>query len=393
MNTEQRVVCVVTGSRAEYGLLRGLMMAIRDSSVLRLQTIVTGAHLMERFGETWREIDNDGLAIDARVDIDLSDDTQLAVARSAGLGVDRIAQALQSLSPDLVVLLGDRYEIFAAAISAMILNIPIAHLHGGELTEGAIDDSIRHSITKMAHLHFTASDEYRRRIIQMGEDPARVFNTGATSIDAIAQTKLLDAASLSQYLGIDMTAPFFLVTYHPVTRERGDDVAARSLCDALDQFDGVSVLLTGVNADPGHDAVAKIFAKYVAQRPDRVKSFESLGHQRYLSAMALSQAVVGNSSSGILEAPAFGIPTVNIGPRQKGRVRADSVIDCGEGVEEIGEALIRSMDPAFRAVAKNASYPFGEPGAAGRIAALLAEAPLDDILDKQFYDIPLRGRV
>lgn len=385
-----RRICVVTGTRAEYGLLRLLLAELAADPAVALQVLVTGAHLSPRFGETWKQIEADGFAIDARVDMALAGDSPAETAHSMALGLAGMAEALARLAPDLVVLLGDRYEILAAAEAAMLCRIPIAHLHGGEATEGAMDEAIRHAVTKMAHLHFTAAEEYRRRVVQLGEDPARVFNVGATGIDCMAATPAMSRAEVDAELGMAAGRPFFLVTYHPVTLSGADQSqAVAELAAALDAFPHHHVVVTGVNADPGHDEVSQGFARWRQTRHEGLVMVETLGQRRYYGAMRWCDAVVGNSSSGLLEAPAAKIPSVNIGPRQRGRVRAASVIDCGESRDEITSALLRALDPAFRAVAAVAPYPFGTPGASKRIAAILRDARLEGILMKRFHDLPV----
>lgn len=385
-----RKICIVTGTRAEYGLLRLLMAELASDPALDLQVLVTGAHLAPAFGETWRQVEADGFSIDARVDMKLSGDSPAETAQAMALGLAGMAAAFERLAPDLVVILGDRYEILAAAEAAMLCRIPIAHLHGGEATEGLIDEAIRHAVTKMAHLHFTAAEEYRRRVIQLGEDPARVFNVGATGIDCMAATPPMSRAEVEAELGIVPDQPFFLATYHPVTLSGGDQfTAVAELTAALDAFPGHHVVVTGVNADPGHDGVVRGFVDWRQRRADGLTLADTLGQRRYYGAMRWADAVVGNSSSGLLEAPAARIPTVNIGPRQRGRVRAASVIDCGVTRAEIKAALNRALDPEFRILAAQAPYPFGEPGASKRIAAILRGVSLEDILMKRFHDLPV----
>lgn len=382
-----RKICIVTGTRAEYGLLRWLMEEIVRDDALVLQTIVTGAHLSAGFGETWREIEADGFSIDERVDMEVGDDSPRGMARSLGLGVMRLAEALDMLAPDIVVLLGDRYEIMAAAQAAMLLRLPIAHIHGGELTEGLIDEAIRHSVTKMSHLHFTATETYRQRVIQLGEQPERVFNTGSPGIDYIARASLPDRDTLARRIGFALDRPYLLVTYHPVTLEPGSAAAAQALCAALDEFPDYGAIITSVNADLGRDAVAGVLSDYAGRSGARVMLTASLGRTNYLGALKHAAACVGNSSSGLLEAPAIGIPSVNLGNRQRGRVRAAGVIDCGETRAEIAAAIRAALEPEFRDLAREAPYPFGAPGASHRIVETLKQAALDDIVIKRFHDL------
>lgn len=383
-----RRICVVTGSRADYGLLSVLMREIRKDPAFALQVVATGAHLAPRFGMTVKEIEADGFAVDARVDLGLDADTPLATAAATGRAVGGIARELARLAPDLVVVLGDRYEILAAAQAAFLLGLPIAHIHGGEATEGAMDDSIRHAITKLSHLHFPAAAPYAGRIVQMGEVPARVFTVGALGVDAARALEPIPAGDLDQDLGLALRDPVLLVTYHPVTlREDGEGAAVNALLAALDKFDDARIVITGVNADPGRAAVAERLTAYVAKRAERVTLHESLGQRRYLSVMRRAAAVVGNSSSGIIEAPALGVPTVNIGARQQGRLRAMSVIDCNESADGIAAAVAQALDPVFRAKVAGQSLPYGGGGTAVKIAAVLKTADLGRLARKPFHDL------
>ena len=386
---DTRQVAVVTGTRAEYGLLYWLLKAIAEDPELDLQLLVTGSHLEPRFGETVKVIEADGFSVAARVPLGLESDEPAQTAAAMGRGVVGFAAALDRLKPDLLVVLGDRWEILAAAQAAMMLRIPLAHIHGGEATEGAIDEAIRHAITKMAQLHFVAATPYYHRVVQMGEQPDRVFVTGATGLDNIARLPLLERPEFDERLGFDLGPAYFLATYHPVTLsdvDQGEAVA--ELRFALSHFPDHRVVLTGVNADPGHNAVAEAIAEWAAAEPGRVLSRASLGQLLYLSAMKHCAAVIGNSSSGLLEAPAFGVPTVNIGERQRGRLRADSVIDCGAGRDAIAAAVSRALSPEFVAIARNAENPFGTSGVAERIRDCLKTVRLDGILMKRFHDLP-----
>jgi len=288
----------------------------------------------------------------------------------------------------MVVVLGDRFEIFAAAAAATMLSIPIAHIHGGELTLGAVDDALRHAITKMAHLHFTAAKPYARRVVQMGESPKRVFVTGAPGVDAIAETDFIEPARLGRDLGLALHHPLLLVTYHPVTQRKDDEVkAVTALLDALDRFPKARIVITGVNADPGRSKIARRLAAYAARHADRVSLHASLGQRRYLSVMALADAVIGNSSSGIIEAPALGVPTVDIGSRQGGRLKARSVIAAAESAPAIARAIARALDPTFRRSLRRQSLPYGGPGAAARMQAILAATDWSKLSPKPFHDL------
>lgn len=387
-----RRICILSGSRADYGYLHRLARAIDDAPELTLQWLATGTHFTEEFGSTYREIEADGFTIDEKLPMDLADDTVGAVARATGEIMVRMADALERLKPDILVVLGDRYETLAAANAALLLRIPIAHIHGGEITEGAFDDAIRHAITKMSHLHFVAAEPYRKRVIQMGEEPARVFTVGAPSLDILTDLQRLTLAGLEVRMAHDLGEGFFLITYHPETLGTGDGAApVRALLTALEAWPERRLLITGVNADPGRDAVANAFADYAAAHPERVAMCASLGGTAYFSALALCGAVVGNSSSGLIEAPAIGAATINIGDRQKGRLRAGSVIDCGDGIDDIRAAVSRALEPGFLDACADREPPYGRGGASARIKQKLQSADLDDLRIKRFYDLPTDG--
>jgi len=384
-----RKICVVTGTRAEYGLLFWLMKEIEADPDLDLQLAVTGTHLSAKFGDTVTVIEDDGFGIDERIDIEPGDDTPVGVARSLGLGVIGFGEAFERLKSDIVVVLGDRYEILAAAEAAMIARIPIAHIHGGEITEGAMDDNMRHAISKMAHLHFVAAEPYRSRVIQMGELPNRVFSVGAPGLDNIDKLDLPDRVDLGGELNIPADTSYFLVTYHPATLSENDTSAeAKEMLAAFDQFPDFRIVLTGVNADPGHSRIADLLSDYTARNEGRVSLHASLGQRRYLAAMKYSAAVVGNSSSGIIEAPALKIPTINIGDRQKGRLQAPSIINCAGRAADIAAAITKALDTGFRSGLDAMTQPYGSGGAAAAIKGHLKNAGLTDIVRKTFHDLP-----
>lgn len=388
MQEDLRKICVVTGSRAEYGLLYPLLKKIEACSDLQLSLIVCGAHLSQDFGYTYSEIEQDGFVADQKIDDFLPSDTATGVAKSIARGIDRFAEAFTAEKPDMVVLLGDRYEILAAGIAAMIACLPIAHIGGGQLTEGAIDDAMRHGLTKMAHLHFTANEVYRRRIVQMGERPERVFTVGSLGLDNIRNTKLLAREALESDIGFDFGEAAAMVTYHPVTLDPGlQEPPLAEMLAALDQAEDLRLLFTMPNADAEGRVVSNILNEFVARHSNRAKVVASLGRLRYLSALACVDMVIGNSSSGLIEAPSFGIPTVNVGSRQKGRLRAASVIDCAADRNEIRAAMAKAQDPEFRKSLKHARNPYGDGHSAPRICALLRTANLDRIIQKSFYDI------
>lgn len=387
-----RSVCVVTGSRAEYGLLRRVMQGISDAPDLRLQVVATGMHLAPEFGETYRDIGRDGFNIDARVESLLSSDTGTGVAKSIGLGVIGFADALERLRPDLLLVLGDRFEILAAVTAALVMRVPVAHLHGGELTEGAFDDAIRHSITKMSHFHFVATEEYRKRVIQLGEHPQRVFPVGALGVDAIHNLPLLDRGALESSLGFELGARSLLITFHPSTLELTSATAQMTeLLAALDSLSDTCLVFTMPNADTGGRALQGMVQEFVAGHPN-AHVFASLGQLRYLSCMRHVDGVVGNSSSGLIEAPTLRKGTVNIGRRQKGRVRAESVIDCPPQRSAIRCAIERLYEPDFRAIVAVVRNPYDGGGASAKILELVRTLPLEGVLEKSFFDLPGTAR-
>jgi GDP/UDP-N,N'-diacetylbacillosamine 2-epimerase (hydrolysing) len=386
---KQRKICVVTGTRAEYGLLRWVMEGIRESDQLELQVIATGMHLSPEFGLTYREIEADGFKIDRKVEMLLSADTPSSISKSMGLAMIGFADALEQLKSDLVLVLGDRYEIFAAAAAAMIAKIPIAHLHGGETTEGAFDEAIRHSITKMAHLHFVAAEDYRQRVIQLGEHPDRVFLVGGLGIENIMRLPLLNRQELEQALDFPLGKRNLLVTFHPVTLEQETSVPQmQGLLQALTLQQDTHLIFTMPNADTDGRVLFKMIEDYVKEQPETRKAFTSLGQLRYLSCLRHVNAVVGNSSSGLAEAPSFRIGTINIGDRQRGRLKAKSVIDCEPNQQSIQKAFERLYSIAFQEKLAFVQNPYGEGGASEKIVKVLEKLPFEDILKKQFYDLP-----
>lgn len=384
-----RRICVVTGSRADYGLLTGLMREIAADPALVLQVVATGSHLSPRFGHTVDAIRADGYKVDAEVPLDLADDSRFAIAKAAGQALSGMAEAFERLQPEVVVVLGDRYEIFAAAGAALLLGIPIAHIHGGELTLGAVDDALRHAVTKMASLHFAAAHDYARRIAQMGEPSERIFEVGAPGIDLMRAIAFSDAQALGADLGLPLFNPLLLVTYHPVTKRADDEGAALDeLLAALERLQDARIVITGVNADAGNQVVSERMEAFAKRHSDRVSLHASLGQVRYLSAMRLSAAVIGNSSSGVIEAPALGIPTVNIGARQNGRLKAYSVIDCPEDAEAIFNAVKKALDPSFRASIVGQPLPYGHGGAARLMKDALKTFTREQLAEpKPFHDM------
>lgn len=388
MNMKRRI-CVVTGSRAEYGLLLPLLKRIAADPDLYLQIIVTGMHLSSEFGLTYREIERDGFIIDEKVETVLSSDTPTGIIKSMGLGLIGFADALNRLKPDIMVVLGDRYEIMVAAQAAMIHSIPIAHIHGGEVTEGAIDDSIRHAITKMSHLHFVSTSDYRNRVIQLGELPERVFNTGAIGIDNIIELELLDQKEFEELIEFKLGKQNFLVTYHPVTlSDSNSDMLITELFLALDSFPEASIIFTKPNSDADGRIISQMIDEYVQRNTKRAVAHTSLGQLRYLSAIRHVDVVIGNSSSGIIEAPLFHKPTVNIGPRQTGRIKASSIIDSGESSVAIIEAIDKALSGIYREENSQLQLsPYGEGNTAVQIIDVLKHITLDRIVYKKFYDL------
>ncbi|ATG91744.1 UDP-N-acetylglucosamine 2-epimerase [Methylomonas koyamae] len=385
---EPRKICVVTGSRAEYGLLYWLMKEIAGDPELALQLIATGMHLSPEFGLTWRQIEADGFTINRKVEMLLSSDTPVGISKAMGLGLIGFADALAELQPDIVVVLGDRFEIFAAAQAAMNLRIPLAHIHGGELSEGAVDDAIRHALTKLSHLHFTAAEVYRQRVIQLGEQPERVFNVGAPGLDQIVRLPLLPRTELEAAIGFKLAERNLLVTFHPATLEHASAAEQfDQLLLALDEYPEVNIIFTYSNADADGRVIAESIEGYRQRWPERVAAFVSLGSLRYLSAMRHVDAVVGNSSSGLLEAPAFKIPTVNIGDRQRGRLCAASVLHCPPRADAIKTALEQVWSGELAPVLANLQHPYGSGGASAAIKQVLQSTDLNGLLKKRFYDL------
>jgi UDP-2,4-diacetamido-2,4,6-trideoxy-beta-L-idose 2-epimerase len=381
-----RKIAVFTGTRAEYGLLHWLMCDIRDDPALNLQVIAGAMHFSPEFGETWREIADDGFAIDARIEMLLSSDTPVGIAKSVGLGTIGFADALDRLTPDLLVVLGDRFEALAIAQTALILGIPIAHIHGGEVTEGAYDDAIRHAITKMASLHFVAAAPYAQRVIQMGAPPARVFNVGAVGLDHVVRSPTMDLETLAADLDFPLTDPFVLVTYHPVTAGSEDPAdTTRALLAALDTIPDHQVIITFPNADNGGRVITPLIMDYAAHQPARVLALPSLGFRRYKAAMAGVAAVIGNSSSGLIEAPSFRVPTVNIGVRQQGRLAGASVLHCAPTQHAISKTLQQALSPAGLAMARRAKNPYGAGDSSAKILAAIKSN--SGPFRQSFYDI------
>ena len=389
----KRKLCVVTGTRAEYGLLYWLMKAIEADADLALQLIVTGMHLSPEFGLTYKEIEKE-FKIDKKIEMLLSSDTPVGISKSMGLAQISFAEAFEELSPDMLIVLGDRYEILSAVSAAMIARIPIVHLHGGETTEGAFDESIRHCITKMSHLHFTATEAYRKRVIQLGEAPNRVFNVGGMGIENIKRLQLLSKDAFEQAIDFKLNTKNLLVTFHPVTLENETaQEQFQALLNALDGLKDTHLIFTKTNSDTHGRVINQMIDDYVSHNTHKAIGFTSLGQLRYLSALQFVDAVVGNSSSGLAEAPSFKIGTINIGDRQKGRMKASSVIDCEPNVQSIERALETLYSPAFQKTLKEVANPYGDGCASEKIVEILKTVELEKSLKKTFYDIEFLEKI
>lgn len=384
----KRKICVVTGTRAEYGLLRPLVQEIENDTGLELQLVAIGMHLSPEFGLTYRQIEKDGLVIDEKIEILLSSDTPVGISKSMGLAMISLGEVYRRLTPDILVAIGDRFELLGVVAAALVARIPVAHIQGGEITKGAFDDAIRHSITKMSHLHFTSTEEYRKRVIQLGEEPERVFDVGALGIDNIKKLKLLSKRTLEKELNFRFNKRNLVVTFHPVTLENDTSKEQfQNVLSVLDELRDTNVLFTKANADTDGRIINKMIDDYTTKNPNRAVAFTSMGQLRYLSTMQFVDAVVGNSSSGIIEAPSFRIGTINIGDRQKGRIKAKSVIDCKPTKENIRNAIERLYSGTFQRNIKSVINPYGDGTAAKRIRHILKRYDINDILKKGFYDM------
>ena len=379
-------ISVITGSRAEYGLLRWVLEYLKEDSDIDLQLIVTGMHLSHEFGFTVNEIINDGFTITKKVEMLLSSDTPIGISKSIGLGVISFSETFAELQPDLVLVLGDRFEIFSVASAALVANIPIAHIHGGESTEGLIDESIRHSITKMSHLHFTSTEEYRKRVIQLGENPRYVFNYGAPGLDNIRKINLLNREETLNVLELENEDKYFLITFHPVTLELNTSRKhIEQLLNALSKFDSFKLVFTASNSDTDGRIILKIISDFVENNKNKAKLFYSLGQKKYLSALKHSELLIGNSSSGIIEAPSFFVPSINIGNRQGGRVKAKSVIDSAQSIQGITSSISKGISKNFKNSIKGLINPYGNGGSSMKIFKRIKEMDLNLLRSKKFH--------
>ena len=378
-----RKICVVTGTRAEYGILKPVMKAIKESPMLELSVIATGMHLAQQFGYTLKEIEKDGFKIDARADMLLSGDTGTTMAKSVGKGIISIAQALDIIKADIILVLGDRIEPLATAIAGAYMNIPVAHIHGGDSAKAGLDESARHAITKLSHIHFPATEKSAERIIKMGEDPSNVFVVGAPGLDSILNEELIGPEKIAKSYNLDLSEPILLAIQHPVTTEVGDAPdQIREMLEAVFELEHQAIMVYP-NADAGGREMIEVIKEY--EKYPFIKTFKSIPHKKYLSLMKIATVMLGNSSSGIIEAPSFGLPVINIGSRQEGRERAENVIDVDYDKEQIKAAIKKTLhDENFKEKVKNCKSPYGDGKAGVRIADILSEIKIDKkILQKR----------
>lgn len=384
----KKKIAVLTATRAEYGLLRNIIMGLVEEGKFDVEVAVTGAHLSAGHGYTYQEIERDGIHIAKKIEILLGSDTPVSISKSMGLALIGFAEYFEESRPDALLVLGDRYETLAVCCAAMNMRIPIMHLYGGETTEGAVDEAIRHSITKIAHLHFTSTEEYRRRVIQLGENPEHVFCVGAIGVENALREGKVTREELGEFTGLDLSHPYGVVTFHPVTLEGDAESQCKEVLDALDYFTRYQFIITGANADCGGNAINKMLSDFTGGRPN-MYFIPSLGRKRYLSALKYAAFALGNSSSGLIEAPSFGIPTVNIGDRQKGRLRGRTVVDCRTEAKDIIRAVECSMDEEFRNIARKAENPYGDGHTTEKVIRIMDRFLLNReiSLKKKFYDI------
>jgi UDP-N-acetyl-D-glucosamine 2-epimerase, UDP-hydrolysing len=383
-------VCVLTSTRAEYGLLKPLLMQIAQDEALELNVVATGAHLSPEFGLTYKVIEEDGFAVTEKIEIQLSSDTAVGVSKTMALAMSGFAECFARIKPDMAVVLGDRYEMFAAVAAAAVANVPVAHIAGGETTQGAFDEAFRHSITKMSYLHFASTEEYRRRVIQLGEQPDRVYCVGALGVENIKKMVLLKKKELEREIGFSLEGRYALITFHPVTLEKQTAALQfENLLRALDQAPDLKVIFTKANADTDGRVINAMIDAYAEKNKDRVATYTSLGQLKYLSAMKYADVVVGNSSSGIVEAPAMGVPTLNIGDRQKGRIMGESIVNCPPETRAILDALKSCLVPEFQEKIRQLPNPYGEGGTSNQIKEVIKEYLYNQKIDlkKKFYDI------
>ena len=381
---KKRKICIFTGTRAEYGLLKPLIDKLKQEPKIELQLLITGMHLSPEFGLTDQSIDIQGIKRVEKVEILLSSDTPIGISKAMGLGMISFSEAFSRLKPDLLVGLGDRFELFSAVSAALVANIPVAHIHGGELTYGAYDDAFRHSITKMAHLHFTSSEEYRQRVIQLGENPQTVYNVGSLGLENIKNMKLLTFRQLEESISFKLDKPFFVVTFHPVTLEKNTaEKQMKELINALGEFKTYKIIFTKPNADNEGRTIIKLMDDYVNNNPDQAIAFDSMGQLKYLSALKYCTMMIGNSSSGIIEMPFFNKPTINIGDRQKGRIMARAIIQCEPNRTSIKNAINMGLN-----ISSKSNIIKSKNDASKKIKKILVSTRLSTLIKKEFYDLP-----
>jgi GDP/UDP-N,N'-diacetylbacillosamine 2-epimerase (hydrolysing) len=384
----RKKICVVTGTRAEYGIMFWLLKFLEEDKDFQLQLIVTGMHLSPEFGLTYKEIEKAGFRIDKKIEMLLSSDSEVGIAKSMGLAQISFSEAYEELNPDLIIVLGDRFEIFSAVATATISKIPVAHLHGGEASEGAFDESIRHSISKMSHLHFTATEAYRKRVIQMGEHPSRVFNVGSPGLDNIYKLDLLNKEDFEKSINFKLNQRNVLITFHPVTLEKNTSrIQFEALLESISTLENTHFIFTKSNSDTNGRVINQLIDKYVSKNPEKSIAFASLGQLRYLSALKHVDLVLGNSSSGLIEAPSFKVATIDIGDRQKGRIKAKSVVSCNPDKTSISNAMQKVFSNEFQIKLQKVNNPYGEGGASERIIYTLRDFDLSGILKKKFFDL------
>ena len=384
----KKIISILTATRAEYGLLKPIITKLNNVEEFDVRIVATGAHLSPEFGFTYQEIEKNGFTIDEKIEILLSSDTPSSISKSMGLALISFSDYFEKLNPDLLIVLGDRYETLAVVTTAMNQRIPIAHLYGGETTEGAIDESIRHAITKLSYLHFTSTDEYRKRVIQLGENPERVYNVGAIGIENILNENLLSRDELEKELEISLLKSYAVVTFHPVTLENNSsEEQIESLLEVCKEYKSLNFIFTKANADAEGRIINQFIDRYAGAN-ENIFAFASLGMRRYLSALKYCVVVIGNSSSGLLEAPSFGIPTVNIGDRQKGRMQASSVINCDPIQRSIRQALDLALSDEFVQKAKKTINPYGNGDTSNKVVEVIKVYMHKNKIDlkKKFHD-------
>ena len=385
-NCNLKKICVFTGTRADYGLLKPVMIEINKNLNLKLQLLVSGSHLSKEFGLTYKEIENDGFIIDSKVDLDLSKDKKINIAANLGNAVKLYSEELDRLKPEIVIILGDRYEALALAQACLIMNIAIAHIHGGESSEGSIDESIRHAITKISNIHFTCADKYKKRVIQMGENPNYVYNFGAPGLDNLNIINLFTKDEIEEKLRVKLKEKVILLSYHSATLgDKNPIEVLRNIFRAFEMYDNKSIIVSKSNSDYMGISINKFLDKYCSE--NNIILRESFGQQLYLSLIKISDVLVGNSSSGIIEAPSLGTPSLNIGTRQKGRLKANSIIDSSEEYEDICNSLNKILSFPFKEKLKNTLNPYGTPGASKKIVEKIASINSRDVLIKSFNDV------